>query len=44
MFGRFNMTDYKIRKNPLPRDLNFNLMDSPDEVGHDIPSEYRTIV
>jgi hypothetical protein len=27
-----NMTDCKIRKTPLPRDLNISLMDSPDEV------------
>jgi hypothetical protein len=41
---RFNMTDCKIRKTPLPRDLNLSLMDSPDEVDPDIQSEYRAIV
>ena len=38
------MTDCKILKTPLPRDLNLSLMDSPDEVDPDIQSEYRATV
>ncbi len=42
----FNMTNCKIRKTRLRRDLNISLMDSPDEVDPDImiQSEYRAIV
>ena len=41
---RFNMTDCKNKKTPLPRDLNLSLMDSPDVVDLDLQSEYRAIV
>ncbi len=36
VLARFNMTDCKIRKTPLPRYLKISLMDSPDEVDPDI--------
>ncbi len=41
---RFNMTECKPVKTPLPRDLNLSLMDSRDEVNPELQSEYGGIV
>ena len=41
---RFKMTNCKEVKNPLQRDSNLSLMDSPDEVDPVLQSEYRTII
>ena len=38
------MSECNSVKNPLPRDLNLNLIDSPEEVDPKLQSMYRAIV
>ncbi len=41
---RFEMSNCKEVKTPLPRDLNLSLMGSPDELDPILQSEYKAIV